>query len=94
VLLFATDMEHSPLPEQAAAAAVHHAEHAQSAAEGSSFDDGDADNDGAADEPAEAVLLGGYARYVLDSAGDLAALLQLRGHMQLLLQMKVRLQGR
>jgi hypothetical protein len=41
-------------------------------------------------KPVHAVLLGGYARYVLERPSDLAALLQLREHMQLLLQMKVR----
>jgi hypothetical protein len=45
-------------------------------------------------KPVHAVLLGGYARYVLEHPSDLAALLQLREHMQLLLQMKVRVAAR
>ncbi|WIA34158.1 hypothetical protein OEZ86_012518 [Tetradesmus obliquus] len=149
LLLFATDLEHTPLPDAAAAAAaaaagggsrsasdaaaeaVVGAAGAAAEQEGSSSaadDNAAADADGREEEeqeqqphgqdindiwfrvanataeiaasinaelnhtqpkPAEAVLLGGYARYKMQQPADLAALLQLREHMQLLLQMKV-----
>jgi hypothetical protein len=146
VLLFATDLEHTPLPlpqpaaagaassdgdaaaaaeQPAAAAGPAEADGNSSAADNDDADDEDASpedgpdvegltfvNRGAAETvadsqadsaqpaeasrrgPAEAVLLGGYARYKLKRSSDLAALLQLREHMQLLLQMKVRVMSR
>jgi hypothetical protein len=135
VLLFATDLEHTPLDLAAVAAAAAAAAAAASAREAAAehTESAQADSSSSANnpyvairkkqqeellregnqlltnaylarrkalasdpaqaesrKPAQAVLLGGYARYLLERPSDLAALLQLREHMQLLLQMKVR----
>jgi hypothetical protein len=92
VLLFATDMEHTPLPQPAAAAvpSAGAASSNSSDAVESAGDSSGSDDEQDSSKPVEAVLLGGYARYLLDTPSDLAALLQLREHLQLLLQMKVR----